>query len=269
MPGPRSYGATVGSRPNADIGKVGFRITSPDGNASGSAEGEMPSRFILGVAVLAAWTATARAQRINAPARTATNCYVNTFRPVPNEAKAPELVECPSPEYPPASYAVGAQGGVMVEAVVTKTGTVSSPRIANSIVPPELEAAALKAVSLAKFRPALDVQGASLEVPFLMSVEFAKDDPKNVQTKLCSDFVTDAQWFKARYPQMKLHEMHLYYVVVARLGTDGFEHHVEPSEAQEAGQRLLPAFDAAFEQCAATPEANFLSTLRGLAKIDW
>ena len=102
-----------------------------------------------------------------------------------------------------------------------------------------------------------------------MTVEFWKDDVKNVRAKTCGDYVTDARWFKANHPRMILGQMHLYYVVVERLGTDAFAKHIGMAAVESVGARLPAAFDAVYENCAANPRANFLVTLRSRLGIDW
>jgi len=73
------------------------------------------------------------------------------------------------PVYPPIAKAVGAQGAVVMEAVISKAGRIESVRVTSG--PPMLREAAKVAVEAARYRPYL-LSGESTEVQTTITVVF-------------------------------------------------------------------------------------------------
>jgi protein TonB len=74
------------------------------------------------------------------------------------------------PDYPAVARDRGIQGVIIVEAVISPTGCVSSARVLRSI--PPLDAAALSAVSAWQFTPTL-LDGSPVPVVMTVTVNFA------------------------------------------------------------------------------------------------
>lgn len=86
------------------------------------------------------------------------------------EVTQPVLIRKITPEYPPIAIRGRIQGIVVLEAVITRTGTVEELRVLHS-PHPLLEQAAVKAVKQWLYRPAL-VNSKPVKVYFTVTVEF-------------------------------------------------------------------------------------------------
>jgi TonB family protein len=74
-----------------------------------------------------------------------------------------KLVKMPRPSYPPHLKAAGVQGSVLLEAVIGKDGKLSSLRVMNSQIDPDLAKSAVEAVSQWEYQPTL-LNGNPVEV---------------------------------------------------------------------------------------------------------
>lgn len=74
-----------------------------------------------------------------------------------------KLVKMPRPSYPPHLKAAGVEGSVLLEAVIGKDGKLSSLRVMNSQVDPDLAKSAVETVSQWEYQPTL-LNGNPVEV---------------------------------------------------------------------------------------------------------
>ena len=86
---------------------------------------------------------------------------------------AGQLLEPIQPEYPMIARLSRAEGTVVVQAVISKSGRIESARVVSG--PPVLQAAALQAVRAARYRPFL-LNGLPTEVETTVSITFRLGD---------------------------------------------------------------------------------------------
>jgi protein TonB len=75
------------------------------------------------------------------------------------------------PIYPESAKAAGAQGSVMLHAIVSKDGRPLSVEVLNSQIDPELARAAVEAVNQWRFQPTL-LNGEPVEIETTITVNF-------------------------------------------------------------------------------------------------
>ena len=86
---------------------------------------------------------------------------------------AGQLLQPIAPEYPMIARLSRAEGTVVVQAVISKSGRIESARVVSG--PPVLQAAALQAVRAARYRPYL-LNGLPTEVETTISINFRLGD---------------------------------------------------------------------------------------------
>ena len=110
----------------------------------------------------------ARANVVAGPAATAVGpMHVSTG------VMAGQLLQPIAPEYPMIARLSRAEGTVVVQAVISKSGRIESARVVSG--PPVLQAAALQAVRAARYRPYL-LNGLPTEVETTISINFRLGD---------------------------------------------------------------------------------------------
>jgi len=82
---------------------------------------------------------------------------------------APRRIRCPAPVYPPLAIAAHVEGTVVIEAIISATGSVQQVRVVTSV--PLLDEAALAAVRQWVFTPTL-LNGTPVPVIMTVKVEF-------------------------------------------------------------------------------------------------
>lgn len=87
------------------------------------------------------------------------------------EVQAPKIVNKVQPTYPQAAKDAGAQGTVVLHAIIGMKGTPLSLRVVNSDINPELARAAVEAVSKWRYSPTL-LNGQPIEVDTTINVNF-------------------------------------------------------------------------------------------------
>ncbi|MSV28187.1 MAG: TonB family protein [Bryobacterales bacterium] len=90
---------------------------------------------------------------------------------VGGDVQATRLIERTNPVYPEKAQREGAQGTVLIDAVILVDGTLGGVRTANAVVNPDLAAAALDAVKQWRFQPTL-LNGVPVEVITTITVNF-------------------------------------------------------------------------------------------------
>lgn len=85
--------------------------------------------------------------------------------------EAARLLNKVTPAYPASAKAVGAQGSVLLHAVVSTKGTPLSLQVLNSQINPDLARAAVEAVSQWRYQPTL-LNGEPVEVDTVITVNF-------------------------------------------------------------------------------------------------
>lgn len=81
------------------------------------------------------------------------------------------LIRQIKPAYPPAARAQGIEGTVLIQAVIGKDGSILSAKVANTLIDPDLAAAALAAVKQWEYQPTL-LNGEPVEVMTTVSIDF-------------------------------------------------------------------------------------------------
>ncbi|HEY0156087.1 MAG TPA: TonB family protein [Thermoanaerobaculia bacterium] len=92
-------------------------------------------------------------------------------KPRTAELTPPKLLKHTLPTFPGGAHAMGAGGQLVVEVVITETGTVTSPVIEQPLSAPTLSYVALEAVRRWRFQPAKN-QGEPVPVIFKLTVGF-------------------------------------------------------------------------------------------------
>jgi periplasmic protein TonB len=92
-----------------------------------------------------------------------------TPRPVSSGVMSGMLLAPIQPVYPPIAKAAGVSGSVVVEAVISKSGTIESLHVASG--PEMLREAALNAIRVARYRP-FRLNGEPVEVLTTITVNF-------------------------------------------------------------------------------------------------
>jgi TonB family protein len=90
---------------------------------------------------------------------------------VGGNVQATKMVHMVRPSYPPVAKAAGIQGNVILEAVISKEGSLLSLRVMNSQIDADLARAAVEAVSQWKYQPTL-LNGEPVEVIVQIDVNF-------------------------------------------------------------------------------------------------
>lgn len=103
--------------------------------------------------------------------RTAKSAAAETEVAAGGNVQAPRLVKMVRPVYPATARQTGAQGSVILHAVVGMSGVPLSLRVMNSQIDPELARAATEAVSQWRYRPTL-LNGQPIEVDTTITVNF-------------------------------------------------------------------------------------------------
>jgi TonB family protein len=113
-------------------------------------------------------------------AKPMTSATAGTARPirVGGNVQPASLVEQVRPVYPEAMQAVGIEGTVLMEAVISKEGTPISLVPQNTSIDPAFVSAAMDAVRQWRYRPAL-LNGEPIEVLTTISVDFKLQVPGN------------------------------------------------------------------------------------------
>ena len=165
--------------------------------------------------------------------------------------------------YPAAAKAAGAQGRVRVEATLLASGALADAKVVESSRSPELDAAALEAFKQWTMSPALDANGQPQATRVRQTFGFYKDTLNTgmgaISRKSCADFVTDMNWFAAKFPELSVSEMRLYKIT---LGAFSLAFGGAGSQFDQV-QKIFPtAYDATYEACTEQPKAGFLAILR-------
>jgi TonB family protein len=90
---------------------------------------------------------------------------------VGGNVQATKLVHQANPVYPERARAQGVQGIVLLEAVISKEGTIRAIRVVNKLADPELVDAAVEAVKNWRYEPTL-LNGQPIEVVTTITVNF-------------------------------------------------------------------------------------------------
>ena len=93
---------------------------------------------------------------------------------VGGNVQAARLLTQQRPVYPEDAKAQGVEGRVLIQAIISKTGEVMSPRVTNTDIDPRLAKAALDAVSQWHYAPTL-LNGMPVETLNTIEVEFSLD----------------------------------------------------------------------------------------------
>nr|MCU0245838.1 TonB family protein [Bryobacter sp.] len=90
---------------------------------------------------------------------------------VGGNVQATKLIQRPRPAYPAECKAEGVEGSVMLEAIISRTGTIENLRQINQDVDPRLVQAAIEAVKNWQYQPTL-LNGEPVEVITAITVNF-------------------------------------------------------------------------------------------------
>jgi TonB family protein len=165
----------------------------------------------------------------------------------------------PPQDYPPAARAAGHQGEVAVTGLVGADGRLADAQVERSSRSAWLDRAALAYFRSWTFRPATDGEGLVRATVAYWKDSF--DDPRrDVEKKTCGDFVVDADWFAAAFPERRRTDMHLYQLTFSMMAYAQSKGDLARFAAAGAG--LPAAFDQAYADCRAHPRARFLDTYR-------
>lgn len=169
--------------------------------------------------------------------------------------KAPLITFVPKERAPLKELqARGIQGEPRIAFIVGIDGTIRDIRIKETTGSDELDAFAVTLVSGMKVEPGQNASGEAVEVLKEIPLNFWKDSLVNgsLQAKTCADYVIDADWFMATFPDKELRNMRVTTMslgVLVALGLRDFP-------------KKVPKEHKAYQTCKRKPEANFFEVYR-------
>jgi TonB family protein len=155
-------------------------------------------------------------------------------------------------------HARGIQGEVEIAAVITAEGTVINPTIISSSGSQELDRLAIDVVGAMTGTAGTDAQGEPVPVAFQIPLYFWKDSllDGSLAAKTCRDFVLDADWFLATFPDKNLTDLRVWDMTV------GFMFFAQRQNRQR--HRPIPDAQQIYETCTDRPNRSFLDVFRDL-----
>ena len=193
-------------------------------------------------------SASAPASAASAPSRAASAPAIPSSRPIGI---------LPGEDYPVDLMKAGVQGTVTVLVTLGPDGKPADATIQKTSRSQQLDAAALEYV-----HRVVKVGNAEHPAPpqVLVPIDFVKDSVRTLGTKTCADFVVDATYFRATFPDKTLRDMNVINLSAGAIVL--MQQMAVPRMLAVSRHTKVPEVEATLAACAAHPDDRFFATFQ-------